>query len=170
MIETQRLILRHWRTDDAEALYRYASDARVSELALWPRHTSVEMSRDVIEKYFLPEPSTFAVVLRSTGEPIGCIGLVTPGDEHYPPLPSEREIGYWIGRPHWCNGLMTEALDAFATYCRDTLLLDSLLLTTDERNIASQRVAEKCGFRLFARYDYEGQPSRAYRRIFQESV
>ena len=44
--ETDRLIMRPWRTDDAEALYKYASDGRVSELALWPRHTSVEMSRE----------------------------------------------------------------------------------------------------------------------------
>lgn len=48
---TERLILRHWREDDAEALYKYASDPRVSEMALWPRHTSVEMSRDVIRDF-----------------------------------------------------------------------------------------------------------------------
>ena len=39
MIETERLILRPWQESDADALYKYASDSRVSELALWPTHT-----------------------------------------------------------------------------------------------------------------------------------
>lgn len=164
MIETERLILRPWHTDDAEALYRYASDERVSRLALWPRHTSVEMSREVIEKYFMPQPATFAITLRATGEPIGCIGLVPPGDEHFTPLPAEREVGYWIGYPHWGIGLATEALDGLIAYCRDNLGLKSLLLTTDHRNAASQRVAHKCGFLHIADYDFDGTASHAYRR------
>ena len=48
IIETGRLIMRHWSPGDADALYKYASDERVSEMALWPCHSSVEMSRDVI--------------------------------------------------------------------------------------------------------------------------
>lgn len=52
MIVTERLILRHWRTDDAGALYKYASDRRVSELALWPCHGSIDMSREVIKDIF----------------------------------------------------------------------------------------------------------------------
>ena len=57
VIETDRLVLRHWHNEDAAGLYRYASEERVSELALWPRHTSVEMSREVIEKIFIPNPN-----------------------------------------------------------------------------------------------------------------
>lgn len=33
-LQTDRIFLRPWQTDDAEALYKYASDSRVSELAL----------------------------------------------------------------------------------------------------------------------------------------
>lgn len=39
MIETARLKLRHWREEDADDLFRYASDPKVSELALWPART-----------------------------------------------------------------------------------------------------------------------------------
>lgn len=107
MIETDRLVLRRWRIEDAEALYKYASDERVSELALWPRHTSLEMSREVIEKFFIPNPQSFAMVLRTTDEPAGCIGLVPEGEEHHPSEPLEREVGYWIGHPYWSKGLTT---------------------------------------------------------------
>ena len=41
MIETERLILRPWREDDAEALYKYASDPDIGPPAGWPPHTSV---------------------------------------------------------------------------------------------------------------------------------
>lgn len=163
VMETDRLILRHWHTDDAEALYKYASDRRVSEMAMWPRHTSVDMSREVIEKLFAPDVLTYAVVLKATDEPIGCIGLVPQGCEHYAVGAAEREVGYWVGRPYWGHGLIPEALNAVMEYCRATLHLDSLLITMDARNKASRRVAEKCGFRFIADYDCEGIPSKAYR-------
>lgn len=165
MVETERLYIRKWRPDDAEALYRYASDGRVSEMALWPRHTSVEMSRQVINDYFMPNEFTFAMVLKATDEPVGCIGLVPDGGEHYPLLKEEHEVGYWIGHPYWGEGLTTEALKALIQFCRGTLKLRSLLITTDAANIASQRVAAKCGFRHIADYDSEGIPSKAFRLI-----
>ena len=162
-IDTDRLILRRWRENDAEALFKYASDDRVSEMALWPRHTSVDMSREVIKNFFLPNPFTLAMVLKETGEPIGCIGIVPEGDEHFKPLTNEREVGYWIGCPYWGKGLTTEALSALTVFCRESLRLDSLLITTNAKNIASQRVAEKCGFVNFADYDNDETPSKAFR-------
>lgn len=162
-IVTDRLVLRPWRLSDAEALYRYASDERVSRMALWPRHTSVEMSRSVIRDFFMPNPVTLAMVLRQTGEAIGCIGLVPKGDEHFTLLEGEREVGYWVGHPYWGRGLTTEALRALIDYCRDTLHLPSLLITLDARNIGSRRVAEKCGFTWIEDYVLCASTGKAYR-------
>ncbi|MCM1067357.1 MAG: GNAT family N-acetyltransferase [Muribaculaceae bacterium] len=163
MINTPRLILRHWRPADADDLFRYASDSLVSEKALWPTHTSVEMSRQVINDYFMPNTECFAITLKDTGEAIGCIGLVPIGDEHYPTLPGEREVGYWIGRPHWGKGIASEALRHLIAYCRSSLGLSSLLITADITNTASLRVAEKCGFVEIARYTFDSIDSAAYR-------
>lgn len=164
--DTSRLSFRHWQEADAEALYKYASDPRVSELALWPRHTSVEMSRQVIRDFFIPNEYTYAMVLKETGEPIGCIGLVPAGEEHFATLADEREAGYWIGHPYWEKGLTTEALKALIVFCEHNLRLDSILITTDANNKASQRVAEKCGFKFIADYDNSGMPAKAFRLIF----
>lgn len=162
-IQTERLLLRPWRPDDAEALFRYASDPQVSEPAQWPTHTSVAMSRQIIESFFMVNEATFAMELQATGEPIGCIGLVPEGHEYYPVLRAEREIGYWVGRPHWGRGLTSEALEALIGYCRDVLSLRSLLITTGLHNIASQRVAGKCGFLPVGEFAYDGSPNMAFR-------
>lgn len=162
IIDTDRLVLRPWKIEDAEALYKYASDEKVSELAMWSRHTSVEMSREVIEKFFIPNIQSFAMVLKASDEPIGCIGLVPEGDEHYVIEAETREVGYWIGHPYWNKGLTSEALNGFIGYCRNKLHLKKLLITTDARNSASQRVAEKCGFEFIEDYELDGIPSKAY--------
>lgn len=162
IIESDRLILRRWTEDDAADLFRYASDPRVSEMALWPCHTSVEMSRKVIRDYFAKNNETFAMALKQTGEVIGCIGLVPIGEEHYPVVDNEREVGYWIGYPHWGNGLTTEALKSISIFFKNQFGLKSILLTTDARNIGSQRVAEKCGFKQIDQYRFDGIDSRAY--------
>ena len=163
VIETRRLSLRQWRMDVADALYKYASDPKVSKLALWPSHRSVDMSRWVIETVFLPNPRSFAIVLKSTGEAIGCIGLVPAGDEHYAVGFNEREVGYWVGYPYWRKGLTSEALDALVGYMRESGEVSSLLITADSTNTGSHRVAEKCGFELIDEYSYCNIPSKAFR-------
>ena len=74
ILETERLILRPWRKDDAEDLYTYASDPEVGSPAGWPPHTSVENSREII-RTVLSAPETYAVCLRESGKPIGSIGF-----------------------------------------------------------------------------------------------
>lgn len=54
-LETKRLILRPWREDDAEDLYKYASDPDVGLPAGWQPHTSVENSRDIIKNVLSAE-------------------------------------------------------------------------------------------------------------------
>ena len=74
-LETKRLILRPWEESDAEELYKYAKDPAVGPIAGWPPHTSVENSREVI-KNVLSETGNYAVVLKETGLPVGCAGLM----------------------------------------------------------------------------------------------
>ncbi len=59
ILETERLILRPWTVDDAEELYKYASDPDVGPAAGWPPHTSVENSRDIIRM----TPPCYAICL-----------------------------------------------------------------------------------------------------------
>lgn len=113
-IETERLVLRPWCAGDAGALYELARDPEVGAPAGWPPHESVEQSRQIIETVF-NTPYVYAVVLKETGEPVGCCGLVAPTPEHSATVAADdAEIGYWLGRAFWGRGLMPEAVTAVA--------------------------------------------------------
>ncbi len=145
-IETARLVLRPWREDDAEALYKYASDEAVGPAAGWPRHTSVENSLEVIKNVF-SAPETYAVILKSTGEPVGCCGVMLANTSPSTSNGSaEAEIGYWIGRVYWGQGLIPEAVEALLARCFGELKLDAVWCGYYDGNVKSKRVCEKCGF------------------------
>lgn len=147
MIETDRLILRQWREEDAEALYRYASDPDIGPIAGWPPHTSVENSLEVIRTVFAA-PETYAVVLKETIEPIGSCGIMFSNSLHSANMKEvEAEIGYWIGKPYWGQGLIPEAVKALLSRCFCELNLSAVWCVYYDGNTKSKRVCEKCGFR-----------------------
>lgn len=92
-LETERLILRPWKEDDAESLYKYAKNPEVGPIAGWPVHTSVENSREII-KSVLAADETYAVCLREDNVAIGSIGLITPAQSHTKAADDEIEIEY----------------------------------------------------------------------------
>lgn len=152
MIETERLILRPWCDDDAAALFKYASDPEVGPPAGWPVHTSVANSLDVIRTVF-SAPETYAIVLKETGEPVGCCGIMPreadTAEEAAPQQQDRREaeIGYWLGKPYWGRGLIPEAVTALLSRCFDELKLDAVWCAYYDGNDKSKRVCDKCGFR-----------------------
>jgi ribosomal-protein-alanine N-acetyltransferase len=58
------------------------------------------------------------------------------------------EIGYWLARPFWGQGIMTDAVKAYVEYAFDELQLLRLTAHVLESNIGSARVLEKNGFKL----------------------
>ena len=141
-LQTDRLILRPWREDDAEDLYKYASDAEVGPPAGWPPHTSVENSREII-RTVLSAPDTFAVCLKEDGKPIGSIGFhrkdLAEDDDEY-------ELGYWIGKAFWGKGLIPEASREMLRYAFEELGMNRIWCGYYDGNEKSRRVQEKLGF------------------------
>ena len=71
-----------------------------------------------------------------------------------------REVGYWIGREHWGQGIATRALELFlGKFSRRPLYARVAL-----HNQASLRVLLKCGFTVWSEEeghaDAEGKPVR----------
>ena len=145
MIETERLILRPWKDEDAESLYKYASDPKVGPIAGWPVHTIIEDSAGVI-KGVLSAPETYAVVLKETNEPVGSIGLMIGEKSNFDIEDDEGEIGYWIGVPYWGMGLIPEAVRELLRRGFEDLNLKTIWCGYFDGNDKSRRVQEKCGF------------------------
>lgn len=144
-IETERLLLRRWKASDAEAMYKYACDPEVGPHAGWPPHRNVEESKMIIREVFTND-YTWAVVLKETNEPIGCMGYYPFGKSNIEIGENDVEVGYWIGKPHWNNGYCTEALQAMIHYCYEKKHFQTLWADFFVDNPASGKVMEKCGF------------------------
>lgn len=148
MIETDRLILRPWCEEDAVSLFKYASDPDIGPIAGWHPHTSVENSLEIIRTVFAA-PEIYAVVLKSTREPIGSCGIMFSNSIHSAKMvKDEAEIGYWIGKPFWGQGFIPEAVMALLGRCFNTLSLSTIWCGYYDGNNKSRRVCEKCGFKF----------------------
>lgn len=145
IFETERLILRPWKEDDAENLYKYAKDPEVGPIAGWPIHTSVENSREII-RAVLSADETYAVCLKEDNLAIGSIGLIPPAQSHTTAADTEIEVGYWIGVPFWGNGYIPEAVRAIQKHAFDDLGCSAMWCGYYDGNEKSKRCQEKCGF------------------------
>lgn len=141
-LQTKRILLRPWREEDAENLYKYAKDPEVGLPAGWLPHTSVENSREII-RGVLSAPDTYAVCLKEDGKPIGSVGFhrndLAENDDEY-------ELGYWIGKPFWGQGLIPEASREMLRYAFEDLGMARVWCGHYDGNVKSRRVMEKLGF------------------------
>ncbi len=145
ILETDRLFLRPWREEDAESLFLYAKDPAVGPIAGWPPHQSVEESLSVIRTVFSAE-ETYAIVLRETDTPAGCIGLKTGDATDLTDRADECELGYWLGVPYWGQGLMPEAAKEMIRHAFEDCGMKKIWCGYYDGNHRSKRVQEKCGF------------------------
>ena len=145
IMESDRIVLRPWREDDAPALYKYASDPEVGPRAGWEPHKSIKESLEIIRTVFHND-TTWAIELKETGEPLGAMGYLPAEGSHLPSRKGEPLVGYWVGRPYWNRGICTEALQLMLGHIREATDIRSLIGSHFIDNPASGRVMEKCGF------------------------
>lgn len=149
-LETDRLILRKFVIEDAEAMYKnWASDEEVTKYLTWSAHLNVDISRSVIMDWvdsYSDENYLWAIVPKDNGdEPIGSISVVDMKEEV-----SMVHIGYCLGKAWWHKGFMSEALKAVMDFLFDVVDVQRIESRHDPRNPNSGRVMKKCGMK------YEG--------------
>ena len=150
-LETDRLVLRQFKLDDAEAMYsNWANDPEVTKYLTWPAHSSAEVSKSVLKDWVSQYEKTdyyqWAISLKANGnEPIGCISVVHKEDKL-----EMVHIGYCIGVKWWKKGITSEALDAVMAYFFDEVGVNRVESRHDPNNANSGKVMMKCGMK------YEG--------------
>jgi [ribosomal protein S5]-alanine N-acetyltransferase len=144
-LETERLLLRKMRLDDAEAMFAYASDPEVTRYVIWETHRTIQDSEDflrsAIDGYERGDFGGWGVVLKDSGEFVGTCGI----DGGYAPEHARAEIGYVLSREHWGQGLMPEAVRAVFAFGFEVLSLNRIQARCIAENVASARVMEKAG-------------------------
>lgn len=145
ILKTKRLILRHWQESDVESLYQYAKDPDVGPIAGWPPHQSIEESYNTIKNVF-NKSECYAICLKENNTAIGAIELKLKGYTDMTDREDECELGYWIGKPFWNHGYMSEAVQEILHYAFTDLQMTTVWCGYYDGNLRSARVQEKAGF------------------------
>lgn len=149
-IRTNRLVLRPFCIDDAPAMFaNWASDPEVTRFLMWPAHSTIDVSRYVLNDWIphYAEPDYYHWAITIDGMPIGSIAVVDHDDRV-----GKAHIGYCIGRAWWRQGVMTEALQAVMEYLFDVVGYNRLESRHDPRNPNSGAVMRKCGMKYEGTY------------------
>ena len=145
--ETDRLILRLPRRDDAPAIFAaYAQDPKVTRYLTWHPHKNIEETYAIIDlnlKLWCDGTAfTYVLTLKDSDSPIGKIAIHPDG--------FKASIGYVLARSYWGKGFMTEAVRAVTDWILCQPDIYRVFATCDVNNPASAKVMEKAGMK------YEG--------------
>ena len=143
-LETERLIIRNFRSDDWEALHTMINQYAASKFAAydhqWP--TSPEEIRQ-IAAWFAGGDDYLAVCLKESGRLIGLVSL----SPEQPADGREFNLGYMFNFDYHGHGYATEACRAVIGHAFTHLQAQRVITGTAAANRASCRLLEKLGFR-----------------------
>ena len=146
ILETDRLFLREYVEEDAEAFFKLNSDSEVLRFVPDKRLLNVEQARQILVDHPIADYRKYgfgsgACILKSTGEQIGFAGL------KYLEEFGDVDVAFRLMRTHWGLGLATEAGLASVRFGFADLGLKRIIDLVMPENIASVRVLEKTGLR-----------------------
>jgi len=145
-LETDRLLLRPFELSDAPRVKELAGDRAIADTTLNIPHPYEDgMAEEWISthqpKFESGELANRAIVLESTGELIGAIGMTVANRFN------RAELGYWIGKEYWSQGYCTEGAKAMIGYGFREMGLHKIVASHLTRNPASGRVMQKIGMK-----------------------
>ena len=144
VMETERLVIRQLRVDDADALHAMYSDVEANIYGTHPATTSIEETREqMVERVADTSWRGWAITLKGSDTAIGNVASYEKRQGRV------TEIGYMLSRSHWGHGYATEAVAAMI----DLLFSEGqrrVFADTDPDNAPSIAVVERLGFTLEA--------------------
>lgn len=150
ILETERLILRPLTLDDADAVFEWTSDTRVSKFMSYPTHTDISQTIEWIKSTYDDESEwNWAFVLKNENKVIGS-GSIGPNVE----MQGYWGIGYNIHYDYWHNGYCTEAMMAIIDFAHKELGVNKICSDHAVDNPRSGKVMEKCGLKFHHNGEY----------------
>ena len=140
-IETERLILRTVTVDDADAIFKWASDPDVNKYMIYPLHQNTDVTKEWLKSRDINGIDEFDLgfVLKETGELIGQGGLFYREDL------DAWALCYNLRKDYWGKGIVPEANQAFIDYVDKEKGIRAIVGEFAKDNSKSKRVMEKLG-------------------------
>jgi RimJ/RimL family protein N-acetyltransferase len=161
-VTTARLLLRPHRIEDFDALAQLWGNPEVTRF-IGGHPATREESWARLLRYFGLWPALgfgyFAVLERENGAYLGDVGLADFKREITPPLLGMAEAGWALTPAAWGRGIASEALAALLDWYRGTPAPRPVACIIAPANLASRRVAIRCGFVPWTKASYRGQPT-----------
>lgn len=166
-IETERLIIREVRPDDADGMFALDSDPRVHRFLGNRPATTIEESRKTVHhvrrQYETFGIGRWAVEEKATGRFIGWTGFKwidepINGRRHY------LDVGYRFVPESWGKGIATEAIVACMELAAEAPEMGDATLCgmVVAGNAASERILTKLGMRYTETFTFEGEQVRFF--------
>jgi RimJ/RimL family protein N-acetyltransferase len=157
ILQTGRLRLRPLTTADLAMVMALAGDQQVAEQTARIPHqltsAAAEAWMEAVTGGSGSSETVFAIERRQDGAFLAAAGLVFGSAEE------PAELGFWLGRPYWNNGYMTEAVGRLLDYAFRERGVTAVRACAFLGNAASARVQEKVGMCLIGR-DVQHTPAR----------
>jgi ribosomal-protein-alanine N-acetyltransferase len=163
-LETERLLLRPFTTDDVDAIHEVLGDAEI--MTYYPAPFTLEKSRQWVEwnlaNYRAHGHGLWVLESKETGRLVGDCGLVPQVIDGV----TEVEVGWHVHRDHQRRGLATEAARECCRYAFEEMGVTKLISLIRPENVPSRRVAEKLGMEVEKEISHgpgPGMPHLVYR-------
>ncbi len=149
----EHLILRQLRADEAEELFNLTKK-NYEYLEPWMPWLSKMKKPEDSEKFIraiidkTEKDIRYGYGMIYDGRVAGHMSIMHISDEKFP------EIGYWLDHELNGKGLTTKAVNVLTNFGLNTVGLKKILIKAKPENIASNRVAEKCGYKFIETKDY----------------
>ena len=164
IIDGERISLTHFDESMLYDVWRNSLDSDNRKYVPDEVFESIEETNEVIKqiiKNYTSEdgPFVYAVIRKDDGANLGYVQLVK--------IDLGWEIGYHIPEEYTGQGYATEAVNMFLEYIKKTTSLKEIYGVALADNLASRRVLEKCGFKLFFEGDglYQGNNRKIIKTI-----
>lgn len=146
-LETPRLILRDFVTEDWRAIHAYQTNPLYLRYYPWTERTPEAVQAFVQQQIRNQEAQPrlqfqMVITLRDTGQLIGNCGVRMQTAGAF-----EGDMGYELNPALWGQGIATEAARAIAAFGFESLGLHRIWAHCIAENVASARVLEKVGLR-----------------------
>jgi RimJ/RimL family protein N-acetyltransferase len=166
VIETERLLLRKPRVEDAADLaVAYADPEVVRFMGDGSTATLAEVKEGIerwLERWQSWGLSLFSLERREDGQILGRAGFLLWDPETWEVGGDETELGWLLAREHWGQGYATEAALALRDWVFAERGLSRLISLINPANVRSIRVAERIGERYERDVEVGGKLGRLY--------